>query len=498
MVFSSNVFLFLFLPLFLAVYYLSPARARAWVIVAGSYLFYAWWRVDFLLLFAAVTAWNYVAGQRVAAHGARTAGAKRWLIAGVTGDLAVLGYFKYANFGVDSFNALLAGAGLEPFSWSAVILPIGISFYVFQCISYVADLYRGDAAPARSFADFAAFIALFPQLIAGPVLRYKDLDEQLRSRTHTVDKFAEGALRFMQGFIKKVFIADSVAPLVATGFALEDPTTADAWLTVLAYTVQLYFDFSGYSDMAIGLGLMMGFRFIENFNQPYVAQSITEFWRRWHMSLSAWLRDYLYIALGGNRGGTARTYRNLFLTMLLGGLWHGANWTFAIWGAWHGAILAVERALGVKAPAGTHPEGFRPHRWALTFLLVVLGWVMFRADSVGDAFVLYGAMFRFDGLGLSDGYAAGMTQLQLATLALAYAVIAVRGWQARQDRGQTTISAATVSDQDAPPRNGGLSPVSVAVRKIDLTLYLLLLPLFALSVLKLSAQSYSPFLYFQF
>jgi alginate O-acetyltransferase complex protein AlgI len=296
-----------------------------------------------------------------------------------------------------------------------------------------------------------------------------------------VDKFAEGAVRFMQGFIKKVFIADSIAPMVAAGFALENPTTADAWVAALAYTVQLYFDFSGYSDMAIGLGLMMGFRFVENFNQPYISQSITEFWRRWHMSLSAWLRDYLYIALGGNRGGTLMTYRNLFLTMLLGGLWHGANWTFVLWGAWHGALLAAERALGVKAPVDRAAPSFRPHRWALTFLCVVLGWVLFRSDSVGDAATLYAAMFRFDGAGLSPVYAAGITGLQSATLALAFGVLAVRGWQ---KRGQVHFS-------------GDVQANGMVPRKMHLTPFLLL-PLFALSVLKLSAQSYSPFLYFQF
>jgi alginate O-acetyltransferase complex protein AlgI len=482
MVFSSNVFLFLFLPLFLSAYYLAPERWRAWVIVAGSYAFYAWWRVDFLLLFAGVTVFNYVVGRRIAAHGPRTAGARRWLIAGVAADLAVLGCFKYANFGVDSLNALLVAGGLQPLAWAQILLPIGISFYIFESISYIADVYRADTPPARSFVDFACFVALFPHLIAGPVFRYKDLADQFVSRTHTVDKFAEGALRFMQGFVKKVFIADSIAPLVASGFALEDPGTLDAWVAVLAYTAQLYFDFSGYSDMAIGLGLMMGFRFVENFNQPYVSQSITEFWRRWHMSLSAWLRDYLYIALGGNRGGQLATYRNLFLTMLLGGLWHGANWTFVIWGAWHGTILAIERFLGVRVPPGSLERApFRPQRWALTFLCVILGWVMFRADSVGDAATLYAAMFRFDGAGLSDVYAAGVTRLQVATLALAFAVIALRGWQ---ERGQVHLSA-------------GAERNPLGARKMNLT-PLLVLPLFALSVLKLSAQSYSPFLYFQF
>lgn len=473
MVFSSNVFLFLFLPAFLAAYYLTPNRHRSWLIVAGSYLFYAWWRVDFLLLFIAVTAWNYGIGRAIAARGPRTLAARRWVAAGVIGDLAVLGVFKYANFGIDSFNALLTSAGLEPFNWTAILLPIGISFYIFQSISYIVDLYRGDAAPARRAIDFAAFMALFPQLIAGPVLRYKDLDEQLRSRAHTVDTFAEGSTRFMQGFIKKVFIADSIAPLVTQGYALSDPTTADAWLTALAYTAQLYFDFSGYTDMAIGLGLMMGFRFVENFNQPYISQSITEFWRRWHMSLSTWLRDYLYVPLGGNRQGTVRTYRNLSLTMLLGGLWHGANWTFVLWGAWHGALLAIERALGVK---GEHPR-FNPALWLLTLLLVVVGWVMFRAPSVGHAMTMYDAMFAFDGAGLSELYAGSITRLQIATLALALVVILVRGL------GQRASAAVT-----APAVAGWRTRAAVMV----------MAPLFALSVLKLSAQSYSPFLYFQF
>jgi alginate O-acetyltransferase complex protein AlgI len=237
---------------------------------------------------------------------------------------------------------------------------------------------------------------------------------------------------------------------------------ADAWLGALAYTAQLYFDFSGYSDMAIGLGLMMGFRFIENFNQPYASQSITEFWRRWHMSLSSWLRDYLYISLGGSRHGTFRTYRNKFLTMLLGGLWHGANWTFVLWGIWHGALLCFEAALGVK---GT-PERFRVHRWALTFLLVILGWVMFRASDVSSAWHFYTAMFSFDGAGLSDVFVGYINTMQIAVLLLAIVVAALSG-------ANLTFNAP------------------LAVR-------MLLFPLFLLTLLKLCAQSYSPFLYFQF
>ncbi|MFV3385705.1 MBOAT family O-acyltransferase [Pseudomonas sp. NY15364] len=483
MVFSSNVFLFLFLPIFLGLYYLCPNRGRNLLILIGSYTFYAWWRVDFLLLFAAVTLWNYVFALRIHAH-AGTQAARRWVVAGVIGNLATLGYFKYANFGVANINAVLESMGMEPFVLTAVILPIGISFYIFQSISYLIDVYRRDTEPTHNLINFAAFIALFPQLIAGPVLRYKDLADQFTDRTHSIDKFSEGATRFMQGFVKKVFIADSLAPLVDHCFALENPSTGDAWLGMIAYTAQLYFDFSGYSDMAIGLGLMMGFRFMENFNQPYISQSITEFWRRWHISLSTWLRDYLYVPLGGNRHGTFNTYRNLFLTMLLGGFWHGANWTFLIWGAWHGTWLAIERALGVKAA----PTVFNPLKWAFTLLLVMLGWVIFRAENLEVAGRMYAALFSFADWHLSELTLAHITGLQMATLALAWVVIAVNG--ARQ---------FLASRHHEPGLT--LASAGVALQAIDLRMVAVrgaLLLLFCASLLKLSAQSYSPFLYFQF
>ena len=473
MVFSSNIFLFLFLPVFLAIYYLTPNRGRLrnWVVLLGSYAFYAWWRVDFLVLFTAVTVWNYLIGLAIARNGVRTARSRRWLILGVTANLLTLGYFKYANFGVDSLNALLGAAGAEPIVIVRVLLPIGISFYVFESISYIMDVYRGDTEPTRHPVDFATFIALFPHLIAGPVFRYKDLADQFVSRTHTLTKFGEGTVRFMQGFIKKVFIADTLAPLANHSFALAQPTMADAWFGALGYTAQLYFDFSGYSDMAIGLGLMMGFRFVENFNQPYVSQSITEFWRRWHMSLSSWLRDYLYISLGGNRKGLFNTYRNKFLTMLLGGLWHGANWTFVLWGMWHGTLLCTEQALGVKS----NPTRFRVHRWLLTFFFVVLGWIMFRSSNVTTAWRFYAAMFSFDGQGLSDVFVSGIDRMQVAVLLLALVVAGIGG-----------------AAEFWPPTLVGRYVTRVTAAS------LLLFPLFALAVLKLSAQSYSPFLYFQF
>ncbi|VXB15690.1 putative alginate O-acetylase AlgI [Pseudomonas sp. 8BK] len=495
MVFSSNVFLFLFLPIFLGLYYLSSNRYRNLLILIGSYAFYAWWRVDFLLLFVAVTLWNYIFGLRIYQAGVRSKAAQRWVLWGIVGNLATLGYFKYANFGVANINKVMEAAGLEPFLLTHVILPIGISFYIFQSLSYLIDVYRGDTKPTENLINFAAFIALFPQLIAGPVLRYKDLADQFTERSHSLDKFSEGATRFMQGFVKKVFIADSLAPLVDHIFALQNPSTGDAWLGMLAYTAQLYFDFSGYSDMAIGLGLMMGFRFMENFNQPYISQSITEFWRRWHISLSTWLRDYLYVPLGGNRGGTFNTYRNLFLTMLLGGFWHGANWTFLLWGAWHGMWLAIERALGVNAA----PTLINPLKWLFTFLLVMLGWVIFRAENLDVAWRMYSAlfspaMFSSQAWTLSELNRASISDLQIATLLLAYAVMAFCGL--RQFYRQRAASAGN----GLLPSSGALL-LTPADASIALPRYLMrgaLLLLFCASLLKLSAQSYSPFLYFQF
>jgi alginate O-acetyltransferase complex protein AlgI len=511
MVFSSNVFLFLFLPVFLGLYYLTPGRYKNLLILIGSYIFYAWWRVDFLLLFAAVTLWNYWFGLRIFTAGRGSKAAQRWVLWGVVGNLATLAYFKYVNFGMANLNAVMEALGMDPFLLTHVILPIGISFYIFQSISYLIDVYRGDTEPTKSLINFAAFIALFPQLIAGPVLRYKDLADQFTGRTHSLDKFSEGATRFMQGFIKKVFIADTLAVLADHCFALDNPSTGDAWLGVLAYTAQLYFDFSGYSDMAIGLALMMGFRFMENFNQPYISQSITEFWRRWHISLSTWLRDYLYVPLGGNRHGTFNTYRNLFLTMLLGGFWHGANWTFLIWGAWHGFWLSVERALGVNAA----PHRFNPLKWAATFLLVMLGWVIFRAENLDVAWRMYGAMFSFNGWALSD--LNRVTDLQLATLVIAYLTIASCGlYQFYRNplspRAPKTEADGPATDQPrmvrAVPGDSAAVVVTASGMLVQPSSWTAAVPryflrtavllLFFASVLKLSAQSYSPFLYFQF
>ena len=472
MVFTSSVFLFLFLPLFLAGYYLLPPRARLAWILAASWVFYGWWRLDFLALIVAATAWTYLAGLWIG----RLRGSRRArvvLALGVALNLAVLGYFKYFNFGIDSLNALLASLGARTLTAWQVVLPVGISFYLFHGTSYLVDVHRGDAPVAADFLELAVYMALFPQLVAGPIIRYKDLCPQLRQRAHTFAGFSEGGARFMIGFCKKVLIADLVAPIANAAFGLGAPTAADAWLGALAYTAQIYFDFSGYSDMAVGLGLMMGFRFPENFRAPYLSRSITEFWRRWHISLSTWLRDYLYIPLGGNRRGPGRTLVNLLVVMVLGGLWHGAAWTFILWGAWHGLLLAIERRRRLP-----EPEGPRPVAVAATMAAVIVGWVLFRSTSVQAALAMYAGMIGLHGLGVSDALRWQLGGPELAVLALA--LVAVYAGPRLARRGASPAAASP----------GPWDP-SLAGR-------IAVIPLFLLALLRTAAESFSPFLYFQF
>lgn len=495
MVFSSGIFLFVFLPVFLAVYYLTPFRWRSAVILAGSAVFYAWWRVDFAGLLFGLMFWSHWVALSIGRAQDRDnlPAAKRWMIAGVVVNLCVLGYFKYWNFGVDTLAAIMEAAHMTPpQDVMRVLLPIGVSFFVFHAISYIVDIYRRDARPVKNFFDFAAFMTLFPQLVAGPVLRFKDLAWQFGNREHSLDKFSEGARRFMTGFACKVLIADSVAPLADAAFHLEHPSAADAWLGAVAYSIQLFFDFSGYSHMAVGLGLMMGFRLIENFNHPYISQSITEFWRRWHISLSTWLRDYLYIPLGGNRKGHVRTYVNLILTMLLGGLWHGANWTFVLWGAWHGVIMAIERAvLGLRGPGATqHPRESVLRRVALTawtMLLVVIGWVLFRADTVAVAVRMYKGMLGFNGIGFSDEFEWQIGGLAVSLMFVAIAIVYIQpmleAWYRKAE--ETGGQVLGVEKIRKVRRHGIVGQIAIIV-------------LFLAAVSRLIANSYSPFLYFQF
>lgn len=473
MVFSSETFLFLFLPLFLAMYYLTPVRWRSVTILIGSYAFYGWWRIDFLGLLFLTTLWTYFFGRRIGAATTQKA-ARIYLTIGLVGCLGVLGVFKYLNFFIDSL-ALLWGTDADGLGvhWR-LILPIGVSFYVFQAVSYLVDVYRKDAVATARFFDFAAFIALFPQLIAGPILRFKDLAGQFAYREHSLDLFLRGMTIFVIGLAKKVLLADTVAPLANLAFQTPDPSMALSWIGAIAYMIQLYFDFSGYSDMAIGIGLMMGFHFIHNFDTPYISRSITEFWRRWHISLSVWLRDYLYIPLGGNRKGTKRTYVNLMLVMTLGGLWHGANWTFVLWGLWHGGWLAAERATG-------RAKGKDLMALGTTLLIVLLGWVMFRAATVTEAWDVYRGMLGLNGIWTAPYVALSITTESLVFLMIGVAVAAL---EPRLNR-----AAATRLQPD---------PIGRQTVMNALVPTLLINGLGVFTVMKLAEQSFSPFLYFQF
>jgi alginate O-acetyltransferase complex protein AlgI len=457
----------------MAVYYLASTRYKSYVILAGSYAFYAWWRADFLLLLITISVANYYLGSVI--YRTQDIRSRRIILAcGIILNLGTLLYFKYLNFLVSSVICGFNNCGQIPSFIGSIILPIGLSFFIFHTISYLIDLYRREAPPAERLVDFCAFIALFPHLVAGPVLRYKDLAGQFRSRTHTWEKFNHGAMRFFLGFAKKVIIADSVAPIADAMFALKDPTVTESWLGAVAYAIQLYFDFSGYSSMAVGIALMMGFQFIENFRSPYLARSITEFWQRWHISLSTWLRDYLYISLGGNRLGAVRTYFNLLITMLLGGLWHGANWTFVVWGLMHGAILATERFSGVNPKTERHWL-----HWFPTMLIVIVGWVFFRSPNVEAASSFIQGMFGFNGLYLRAENAWQVKDFSLLILVIGCVIsLSEPALIKLFSRGRAVTLAVP-----------GTANFALGITASAMGLF---------AIVKLIADSETPFLYFQF
>ena len=422
MLFNSYEFLFLFFPIVLGMYYVLPARGRIIMLTLASYFFYGWWDFRFCALMVLSSFIDYIAGARISASDHQPT-RKRWLWLSMVSNLSLLGFFKYYDLLAGSTNyglaALFPGVGFQV-PLLHLVLPVGISFYTFQSMSYSIDIYQRAANPARSMWDFACYVALFPQLIAGPIIRYRSLADQLVERTHSLDKCALGAALFVCGLDKKVLLADGVALLTPLAFgSTQAPDLLSAWTGVLGYTMQIYFDFSGYSDMAVGLGLMFGFSFPQNFHSPYKAVTITDFWRRWHISLSTWLRDYLYIPLGGNRHGPWRTYFNLTVTMLLGGIWHGANWTFLIWGGYHGVLLAMEKKFSLANAHGV----WRPVRQVITFVLVMIGWVFFRAAHVDDAMRVLGGMAGLNGLGDSDLFWARSGALSI-TMLLSASVIA--------------------------------------------------------------------------
>ena len=472
MVFSSSTFLMAFLPLTLLLYYgvgvalTKNVTVKNCILLLGSLVFYAWGEPVYIVLMLLSILFNFAAGRVIdsALSDGRTGLAKFQFIADVVYNLAVLGFFKYADFVVDNINGLF-GAHIPPLE---LPLPIGISFYTFQILSYIIDLYTGKIRVQKNLVSFALYISLFPQLIAGPIVKYKEIEEQLVGRKESLVKYSRGMARFVVGLAKKLLLANTLGAVYSGIQAMDvgSLSALTAWTGIACYTLQIYFDFSGYSDMAIGLGSMFGFRFNENFNYPYIATSITDFWRRWHISLSSWFRDYVYIPLGGNRRKTPRVIFNLIVVWLLTGLWHGAAWNFVLWGMFYGVLLIFEKyVLGDLLPRIPTPV-----RWLTTMVLVMCGWVLFSAPDLTGALLYLKAMFG-GAAGWTDGNGAYLLSTNLAVLVLG-AFCATPAYRHILDR---------------------VDPKWVSRAK-----FLAYPLLFALCVAFMVSETYNPFLYFRF
>lgn len=472
MVFSSQIFLFYFLPTFLVGYFvLHKLHAKHstlnFFITIFSYIFYGWLEPWLVFLMFSCTLVVYVAGRFISAPGASKLQRNLALGAAVAVNLGALGYFKYYMFAMGFLNDVATKLGCEPFSVMTVLLPVGISFYSFQSMSYAIDVWRGTAPPVKNFATFACYVALFPQLVAGPIVRYNTVAEELETRTHTLENFVRGMVFFCFGFAEKIFLANQVGIIADRVFAADAPGVLNSWWGALAYMFQIYFDFSAYSNMAIGLGLMLGFHFPRNFDGPYRSRSITEFWKRWHISLTSWFRDYLYIPLGGNRVGKFRLYFNLFLVMFVSGVWHGANWTFVCWGLYHAFFMIVERANNKQALYSKLPKVVQ---LAATQIIVLFGWVLFRADSIGEAWRMWKCMLGLNAVSSADLILSAEIFTPSCQFFMALAFM-LSFWKFR---------SYDWCDKVLPYR------------------VVVVFAIFVLAVLALFTQSYNPFLYFQF
>ena len=467
MLFSSIPFLYTFLPCVLILYFLVPGWLKNTVLLLSSLFFYAWGEPRFVVFMVIAIVQGYVFGLLAEKFRDRPKRAKLCLWASAVVSLGLLGYCKYADFFISGFNTL-TGLSLPLLH---VALPIGISFYTFQILSYVIDVYRGDVTAQRNLIDLAAYVAMFPQLIAGPIVRYADIAPQLKQRTHTLADAACGARRFILGLSKKVLLANVLYELISTYKSSPETSVLFVWLYAAAYVLHLYFDFSGYSDMAIGLGRIFGFHFPENFDYPYISASVTEFWRRWHMSLGSWFRDYVYIPLGGNRVSRAKWFRNIFIVWLLTGLWHGAAWTFILWGLFFAVFLTAEKLWYGRALAET-----RIFKHLYVLLLIVVSFVLFDAASVQDALRTIAALFGLGGLPLTDP----LSRYYLDSYSGVFLLAAV---------GATPLPAAIVRQLSESKLGGKLLSVLEPAA---------LLALLAAVTAYLVDGSFNPFLYFRF
>ncbi|MGE9213649.1 MBOAT family O-acyltransferase [Exiguobacterium aurantiacum] len=477
MLFSSTVFLFYFLPIVIGLYFISPRPVKNMILLAASLFFYAWGEPRFVLIMLASIVMNYVFGRLVDRDRQHEKKIKLWMTLMVLGNLGMLGVFKYASFFVENVNSVLGFSLNDP----EIPLPLGISFFTFQAMSYVIDVYRKDGQVQRNIFDLALYVSFFPQLIAGPIVRYQTVADEIVDRRETIDDFVSGIQRFVIGLGKKMILANSAGYVADQIFGMPagEMSTTLAWIGVIAYSLQIYFDFSGYSDMAIGLGRMFGFHFLENFNYPYISRSVSEFWRRWHMSLGSWFRDYVYIPLGGNRQGEWKTYRNLAIVWLLTGVWHGASWTFIAWGVYYGVFIMLERAfLGKWLKA-------MPSWLSLSFTLfvVIIGWVFFRADDFPYAIAYLQTMFGLHGGPLFDQQA--LYYLVQYGVVLTIAII-----------GATPIPRIVVgkllSQELDETKSMTTRRIVGLVRVTGVTV------LFFLSISYIVSSTFNPFIYFRF
>lgn len=466
MVFSSTIFLCVYLPLVLLGYYICPKKGRNLFLLIVSLVFYAWGepKYVFLMIFSILV--NYIFGRLMDKNRGRQKRMKLLLVLSVVIDIGLLSVFKYTDFIITNVNAIF-GANFDLLN---IALPIGISFYTFQAMSYTIDVYRDDVRVQKNLIDFGMYITMFPQLIAGPIVRYADVQDQLADRSVTTADFSEGIMRFVVGLGKKVLLANQMGAVWSDIYALGgDVSALMAWTGAIAYTFQIYFDFSGYSDMAIGLGRMFGFKFPENFRYPYQSVSITDFWRRWHITLSTWFKEYLYIPLGGNRRGLARQALNLLIVWSLTGFWHGAGWNFVMWGLYYFVILFIEKLFLLKA-LDKLPKFFR-HVYAL--LLIIIGWVIFASDDVSVLLPYLGSMFG------ANGAIGGMDVYTLLTKAVLLIICCIASTEL--------------------PKKLFLSAAGAMNEKAAFTLKsVLMIALLALSMILLIGDSYNPFLYFRF
>ncbi|MED1107218.1 MBOAT family O-acyltransferase [Bacillus paramycoides] len=471
MVFSSSIFLFIFLPLVLFFYFIVRAELRNFVLLAFSLIFYAWGEPRFVLLMLFSILLNYCFGLLVHHYDKRKNMKVTFLIMAVVGNILLLSYFKYISFFTDILNQTLhLSIHVEP-----IPLPIGISFYTFQAMSYVIDIYRKDGDVQKNPLNLALYISIFPQLIAGPIVRYNIVAEQIKTRIHSFERFTEGIQIFVLGLAKKILIANQVGFVADKIFALppSEISVGTAWIGIIAYTLQIYFDFSGYSDMAIGLGKMFGFDFPKNFNYPYISKSISEFWRRWHITLGSWFRDYIYIPLGGNRVSKLANYRNLFIVWGLTGLWHGASWTFIAWGLYYGFIISIEKAGFEKILN----KLWKPLQHAYVLIIVMIGWVFFRADNFSYSFQYLKAMFGMQRQSFIDDN----TMLYIHEYIIVFIIAFIAA---------TPILKRVKNILELAPKTYMFT--MQVVRPI------LLLTLFMISIMYLINSTYNPFIYFRF